>query len=102
MTNPNIEAGFKMRFTDSSSQLQNAQSMTQRQLVPHMKDGQVYYVYADAEYCQCVYVGTEQAYQRYQKIAIQQKIAEERMQAAEMNQDAAMNWGAWGGWGPWY
>ncbi len=96
-------AGFKMRFADTPEKLENAQRMTQRKLVPHMKDGQTYYAYADATFCKCVYVGDEAVYQRYQKLAIQQQIANERVQAAEMNEDAAMNWGVWGGgWGPWY
>ena len=52
-------------------------------------------VYADADYCKCVYIGTEAAYDRYQKLEVKQRIAE--------NEEAAsMNWGVWGGWGPWY
>ncbi len=93
-------AGFKMKFADTPKQLLNTQTMVQRQLVSHMKDGSVYYVYADAEFCKCLYVGSDEAYQRYQKLAIKQEIANERIQAAEINENAAMNWGAWGGWGP--
>ena len=94
-------AGFHMRFSESPEQHANTQAMTQRKLVPQVVDGRNVYVYADSEYCMCVYVGSEEAYQRYQRIAIQQKLADERMQAAEMNEDAALDWGAWGPWEPW-
>ena len=95
-------AGFQMNLADTPERLAQLASMTQRKLVPHQKDGDIRYVYADATYCKCVYVGTEKAYQRYQKLAIQKQIADEQRQAAEMNQDAAMNWDTWGPWGPWW
>lgn len=94
-------AGFHMKFADSADQQTNVGAMTQRTLVPHERDGEVYYVYADSKFCQCVYVGDESAYERYQRLALRKRLAEDRLQAAQMNEDAAMNWGAWGAWGPW-
>ena len=95
-------AGFQMKMADTPEKLARLETMTQRKLVPHQKDGKVYYAYADATTCKCLYVGTEQAYQRYQDLLLKKQIADEQMQAAEMNQDAAMNWDSWGPWGPWY
>jgi len=95
-------AGFQMKMADTPEKLARLETMTQRKLVPHQKDGKVFYAYADATSCKCLYVGTEQAYQRYQKILIQKRIADEQYQAAQMNQDAAMNWDEWGDWGPGY
>ncbi len=91
-------AGFNMKVADTPEKLAHVTSMKQRELVSHIKDGYVYYAYADAEFCKCLYVGSEKSYQEYEKLDIQQN-------TAEMNQEAAMNWGAWGGWdawGPWY
>lgn len=65
-------AGFQMRLADSPEKLRHLKTLTQRKLVPHQRDGRVYYVYADATSCQCLYVGTEKAYQRYQRLALQQ------------------------------
>ena len=96
-------AGFQMRFADTPEKEAHLKSMTQRKLVPHFRDGKVYYVYADSLACECLYVGSEKAYQRYQALAIQKKIAEENRAAAEMNANAAMNWHMWGPWySPWY
>ncbi|MDZ7698388.1 MAG: hypothetical protein U5R49_16185 [Deltaproteobacteria bacterium] len=94
-------AGFRIRLADTPEKLAHLESMTQRRLVQHENNGTVYYIYADAEQCKCMYAGNEQAYQRYQKLATEKQIAEDRRMAAEMNENAAMNWGMWGPWGPW-
>jgi hypothetical protein len=57
----------------------------------------VFYVYKD-EKAGLAYVGREQEYQRYQRLAIQQQIAQDRYMAAEMERDAAWRW--YGAWGP--
>jgi len=95
-------AGFQMKFADDAAKMQNVQALPQRELTPQPLDGGTRFVYADAEFCKCVYVGTEKAYQRYQRLAIRQQIAQARLSAAQAQESAAMNWGMWGGWGPWY
>lgn len=93
-------SGFQVKLGSTPEQLAHIQTQTQMQLVPHEKDGNVYYIYADAQNCRCLYWGNEQAYQRYQQFALQKEIADEQRQAAAMQQSASMNWGMWGG-GPW-
>lgn len=95
-------AGFQMKFADDGSKLANVQQLPQREITPQSLDGEPRFVYADAEFCKCVYVGTERAYQRYQRLAIRQEIAQARLNAAQAQATAAMNWGMWGGWGPWW
>jgi len=89
-------AGFQMKFAKTPEQIQKAEAMPQRSLTPVPgPNGENLFVYADGKYCKCLYVGTEKAYDRYQKLALSNRIAE--------NEEAAsMNWGAWGAWGPWY
>ncbi|MBC8420640.1 MAG: hypothetical protein KJ573_07745 [Proteobacteria bacterium] len=94
-------SGFQMRSADTPQKLDHLKSMTQRKLVLHQHEGKIYYVYADATSCQCLYVGNEKAYGRYQEYALQKNIADEQRRAAEMNENASMNWGLWGPWGPW-
>ena len=89
-------AGFQMKIASTAAQMSHVESLPQRKLTRVPFDGDSRFVYADAKYCKCMYVGTEQAYDRYQKIAIDKQIAQEQL-------DASMDWGAWdGGWGPWY
>lgn len=95
-------AGFQVKLADTPEKLAKVTAMTQRKIVPHDKDGETYFVYADALECVCVYAGNAKAHQRYQRLALQQRIANQAQQTAEMNQDAAMEWNQWGAWGPWY
>jgi hypothetical protein len=95
-------AGFQMRLADTPQKMAKVEAMTQRKLVPHEKDGETMFVYADASECKCVYAGSQQAHQRFQQLAIQQKLAKQAENTAALNQDAAMDWDGWGGWGPWY
>ena len=95
-------AGFQMKLADTPDKLARLQEKPQRVLAPVNKDGTVYYLYADATSCECLYIGSEEAYQRYQKIVVQRNIAEDQRMAAQMNQNAAMDWGMWGPWGPWW
>ena len=88
-------AGFKVKFADTPEKLAHVKSMKQREVVSHIQNGNVFYAYADAEFCKCLYMGTQTNYQEYEKLTIEQR-------TAEMNRDAAMNWNAWGGWGAWY
>lgn len=95
-------AGFQMKLADTPQKQAYLQSLPPRKLVPHQREGQVYYIYADPTHCNCLYVGTAGAYQRYQKLALEKQIADEQREAAAMNQAAAMDWNMWGPWGPWY
>jgi len=89
-------AGFKVRLADTPEKLAHLQTLIQRKLIAHSRDGNVYYVYADALACKCLYIGNEEAYQRYQQMVIQQRMT------AEMNYGAQMNWDMWGPYDPWW
>ena len=41
-------AGFQMKLADTPEKLAKVQGMTQRKLQPHDKDGEMFFVYADA------------------------------------------------------
>ena len=88
-------AGFQMKFADTPERLAQIQGLPQRKLTRVPDGSELRFAYADANYCKCLYVGTESAYDRYQKLALEKEIADERI-------EASMNWGAWGPWGPWY
>jgi hypothetical protein len=64
-------------------------------------NGKMHYWFADPVYCDCLFVGNEQAYQQYEQIRLQQQDVREQQQTAELNEDAAqqeqMNFGMWPG-----
>ena len=59
------------------------------------------YVYADPQFCNCLYVGDPAAYERFQRMAYQQKIARERVEASEMAEERSLDWGMWGPYDYW-
>ncbi len=94
-------SGFHMKLAQTPEQQQQLAAYPQRKLITEQKDGQPYFVYADAKDCNCVYVGDETAYQSYQNLVEDQQLADEDRMTAEMNEDTAMDWGLWGGWDSW-
>ena len=87
-------AGFQMKEATTPQQLANLEAMTQRKIVIHDQDGQPRYVYADAESCRCVYVGSQKNYDEFQKLSVNQEVAQD-------NLDASLDWGMWGPWPVW-
>ena len=78
-------AGFHMKLADTPEKLARLQTLTPRKLVPHQRDGRLYFVYADPDFCKCLYVGTEQNYQEYQRLGLQRRLADEQLMAAQTN-----------------
>ena len=90
-----VASGFKMRMADTESKLAQLKELPQRKLVAQNWGGKVRYVYVDAANCKCAYVGDEQAYERFQDLALQRRIAEEDRRAAERDKPAEMDWEGW-------
>jgi len=90
-------AGFQMKPADTPERLAHLQTLKARTLVRRPENGEPRYVYADPTVCQCLYVGTEQQYQEYRKLAQQKAAADEALWAAEDSREA---WGYWALW-PW-
>lgn len=62
-------AGFVVKYATTPEKSAILRSLPPDKLVKRTKDGNVYYVYADAARCNCAYVGTPQAYAAYQNWA---------------------------------
>jgi hypothetical protein len=88
-------SGFEIRLADTPEKLAQAKQLPQRKLVAQELADRVLYVYADAHNCQCVYAGSEEAYRRYQKLALEKQIAAEDRLAEERDKPKRMDWGEW-------
>jgi len=97
-------AGFQVKFADTPEKLEMLKGLAQRKIIPHPRDGKMYYLYADAASCQCLYMGTAEAYQRYIDYQVNHGIAEDNRKVSQANAAAAtpVNMGVWGVWGPWW
>jgi hypothetical protein len=69
-----VRAGFQLHKADTPKKLDFLKSLPQNELVHKTYNEKMYYFYADGSSCQCVYVGDEQAYQRFR-----QSVEEEQM-----------------------
>jgi hypothetical protein len=87
-------AGFNIKPADTPEKLASLQAMKQHKVVRReLSNSQLRFFYADAAVCRCLYVGDEQAYQQYQKLAVQQENALMDQQAALDN--SLDNWWAY-------
>lgn len=75
-------AGFTTHIADTPQKLAALQVMKQRKVIRREKDGQVRYVFADAQFCHCLFVGKESNYQEFEKLSIEQEIAEDDRESA--------------------
>ena len=59
------QSGFVVKYATTPEKAAMLRSLPPDTLVTRRRDGKLYYVYADAERCNCAYVGTPEAYVRY-------------------------------------
>lgn len=63
------QAGFVVKYATTPEKSRILRSLPPDKLVTRTTNGQLYYVYADAERCNCAYVGTAEAYAAYRNWA---------------------------------
>jgi hypothetical protein len=93
-------AGFLKKVADSPAKLAHLKTLTPaRKLVTHHRDNQLYYVFADAETCKCMYVGTAAQYQ----LAIANRLERDQLEAMQehLDDDDTVIWILWAPW-PWF
>jgi hypothetical protein len=89
-----VKAGFHVRRADTPERIAHLGTLTPLKLVRHERAGTPYYVFADPQGCQCVYVGDEAAYREYRKLA-QESQAAAVQKLAEGGSGDSMRWGVW-------
>ncbi len=100
-------AGFLVRPANTPERQAMLSKLPANHFVQRVRGNDVHYVYADPLVCNCLYVGSQQAYGAYKLHQQQQNIASEQQLTASEYSDAGWNWGAWepeggfgGGFGP--
>jgi hypothetical protein len=84
--------GFQIKLADTPEKLANLRTLTPRRtLIPQAQDDRVYYIYADPDLCECLYVGPSAQYQR----ALQKSLETDQLIAI---QQQPIVWGLWGTW----
>src|SRR5271167_562306 len=64
-------AGFRMLPADTPQRQQQLQSLVPMQVNYYVgRTGTLHYYMADPDYCKCMYLGTEEDYQQYEKLKL--------------------------------
>jgi len=87
--------GFTWKIADTPDKMKQLEALPQRQIVPHKKDGKIYYIYADARDCKCVYIGDEKAYQQYKQFVYEKRQDRKDDIAAEQTAIMSMDPNFW-------
>ena len=94
-------AGFIVRPANTPERQAMLNRLPPHRFVRREHGDTVSYVYADPLVCDCLYVGSQQAYGQYRLHIQQQRLADEQEMAAQDYADPAWSWGPWGaGYGP--
>jgi len=93
-------AGFVIKPANTPERQAMLARLPAHKFVIRQNGDTIHYVYADPLVCDCLYVGTQQAYNQYKANQLAQNIADEQLMTAQSYSDAAWSWPAWGPWGP--
>lgn len=89
-------AGFERRLADTAEKRAHLQTLIQRKILVYKVESRLVYVWADAKLCQCLYVGNETQFQKYERLGLEQKLEQERRTTAEENEAASLFSQTWG------
>lgn len=90
-------AGFKFVPANTPARQASFKNLPPHKFSREIKNGQVFYVYPDPTVCVCLYVGSQQAYAKYQGNVFQKNLADEQQMTANINSMNDWDWGPWGG-----
>ena len=92
-------AGFVVHLANTAERQTMLHRLPPNQFVRRVNGDQTLYVYADPVACSCLYVGNQQAFDRYVSNQQLDLYGQAKINALSYD-DAAWNWDAWGPWGP--
>jgi hypothetical protein len=65
-------SGFRVQLANDAAGKKALRALPPHQFVTHSMAGQMRYFYAEPQHCNCVFVGTQQAYDSYRNMLSQQ------------------------------
>lgn len=93
-------AGFTIKPANTPEREAMLARLPANKFVRRTSGDSVHYVYADPLVCVCLYVGTQEAYNRYSALEQAHQLADEQLLTAQTYSDATWSWGPWGPFDP--
>ncbi len=82
-------AGFRMLPADTPQRQQQLASLVPLSVNYYVgRTGNLHYYMADPDYCKCMYIGTEENYQQYQKLKLNQQFEAKEGEISQQNLEA--------------
>lgn len=82
-------AGFVMLPADTEQRKQQLENLPPLEVSYYVgRTGKLHYWMVDPKYCKCLYLGSEQAYQRYEQMRLQAKWQQQENQTARTDLEA--------------
>jgi hypothetical protein len=82
-------AGFRMLPADTPDRQQQLQSLVPLQVNYYVgRTGNLHYYMADPDYCKCMYIGSEQDYQKYEQLKLNQQFESKEGEISRQNLEA--------------
>ena len=97
-----VAAGFAVKVATTPAQVAMLARLPQHRFVARFKGDVVRSAFADSTLCGCLYLGDQNALERFRANRIAQQIYDQQQLAAVAFNDALWDWGAWGSWGESY
>ena len=97
-----VAAGFSSLPANTSERMASLRSLPPHRFISQVRNGKVAWIYADPTVCACLYIGNEQAYNRYKLEISQRHLADEQSQVADTNRQPASGQMQWDALGPWW
>jgi len=88
-------ASFSRITPETPRQQEDLQRLPQRLLFRFEEEGEIYFAFADAQYCECLYVGDEDAIRNYERMVRQATLATWRQLRADFSGMSLRVWGPW-------
>jgi hypothetical protein len=111
-----LASGFTIRLADTPKRQALLAQLPAHRFVQRSKDGKAVFLYADPLVCDCLYVGNDKSFGRYQETILQRQMARDELgdqgslreeSKSDLNDElrvlatdeAGWDWGPWGpGW----
>jgi hypothetical protein len=89
------QAGFEMRPANTPERRTMLAALPADHFVQRVRGDVIHYVYADPRVCDCLYVGSRDAYERYEQIMLQQHLADQQSTSVQAFSSSSWNWSVW-------
>jgi hypothetical protein len=86
-------AGFLVRPANTPEREAMPRRLPPLKFIERVRGDAVHYVYSDPLVCNCLYVGSQQAYNQFKLHEQQRRLADEQLLTAQVYSDPAWSWG---------